>query len=84
MLHETKGQMVDNDTVPALARWLKYAFPLVQMNVALRVSRRWKSLNFTQVCVLMKQAGGLFRVRWPVFLAPKQIKVLCQKILQNT
>lgn len=26
MLHETKGQMVDNDTVPALARWLKYAF----------------------------------------------------------
>lgn len=27
MLHETKGQMVDNDIVPALARWLKYAFP---------------------------------------------------------
>lgn len=23
MLHETKGQMVDNGTVPALARWLK-------------------------------------------------------------
>ena len=29
MLLETKGQMVDNDTVPALARWLKYAFLLV-------------------------------------------------------
>lgn len=26
MLLETKGQMVDNDTVPALAKWLKYAF----------------------------------------------------------
>lgn len=84
MLHETKGQMVDNDTVPALARWLKYAFPLVRMNVALRISGRWISLNFTHVCVLMKQAGGLFRARWSVFQAPKQIKVLCQKILQNT
>lgn len=29
MLHETKGQMVDNDTVPILATLLKYAFPLV-------------------------------------------------------
>lgn len=29
MLLETKGQMVDSDTVPALARWLKYAFPFV-------------------------------------------------------
>lgn len=59
MLHETKGQMVDNDTVPALARWLKYAFPLVRMNVALHISRRWKSLNFTHVC--FNEAG-----RWIV------------------
>lgn len=29
MLLATKGQMVDNDTVPELARWLKYAFLFV-------------------------------------------------------
>lgn len=29
MLIETKGQMVYNDAVPVLARWLKYAFQFV-------------------------------------------------------
>ena len=68
MLLETKGQMVDNDTVPALARWLKYAFLFVCAHeyVPIHLSEvvfTSISLNFSQQCVLWFRSGYLF---WPV------------------
>lgn len=72
MLFETKGQMADNNIMPELARWLKYAFlcVCVCMNMSLHISPR--------CCALPHSRSVYFT--WPVSVS-QQSKVFCQKLL---